>query len=118
VITCVVRYVIDPAKTADFERFAARWIELVERHGGCHRGYSGCVLRYDRTFMRPLLPATNSPPGHEDGGCIIPTATKGAPAGSVIGTIRPYGVSNGSLSRVPPAALAAAAAASASATRK
>jgi len=99
-ITCVVRYVIDPAKIEDFERFATRWIELVERHGGRHHGYflpaegasdaalalfsfdslaayeqyrsrfgtdpdfidadrirdeSSCVLRYDRTFMRPLL---------------------------------------------------------------
>jgi NIPSNAP len=102
VITCVVDYVIDPAKIADFERFARRWMELVDRHGGTHHGYflpgegasdralalfsfaslaayeqyrsrfgsdpdfveadsirddSGCVLRYDRTFMRPLLPA-------------------------------------------------------------
>ncbi|GAA4471286.1 NIPSNAP family protein [Phytohabitans houttuyneae] len=101
VITCVVEYVIDPAKTADFERFARRWMELVDRHGGTHHGYflpsegasdkalalfsfpslaayevyrtrfgvdpdfvaadriredSGCVLRYERTFMRPLLP--------------------------------------------------------------
>ncbi|WP_173063018.1 NIPSNAP family protein [Phytohabitans houttuyneae] len=100
-ITCVVEYVIDPAKTADFERFARRWMELVDRHGGTHHGYflpsegasdkalalfsfpslaayevyrtrfgvdpdfvaadriredSGCVLRYERTFMRPLLP--------------------------------------------------------------
>jgi hypothetical protein len=101
VITCVVDYVIDPAKTADFERFATRWMELVNQHGGTHHGYflpaegasdralalfsfqslgayeeyrsyfgsdpefieadrirdeSGCVVRYDRTFMRPLLP--------------------------------------------------------------
>jgi hypothetical protein len=101
VITCVVHYVIDPAKIQDFERFARRWLELVDRHGGTHHGYflpgegasdvaialfsfpslaayeeyrtlfgvdpdfieadrirdeSGCVLRYDRTFMRPLLP--------------------------------------------------------------
>jgi hypothetical protein len=101
VITCVVDYVIDPAKTADFERFAQRWMKLVEQHGGTHHGYflpaegasdralalfsfpslasyeqyrtpfgvdpdfvdadrirddSGCVLRYDRSFMRPLLP--------------------------------------------------------------
>ena len=100
-ITCVVHYVIDPAKTADFERFASRWMDLVQRHGGIHHGYflpaegasdkalalfsfsslaayeqyrglfgvhpdfvaadrirdeSGCVLRYERTFMRPLLP--------------------------------------------------------------
>ncbi len=100
-ITCVVDYVIDPAKIAQFEEFAQRWIELVNRHGGTHHGYflpsegssdkalalfsfpslaayeeyrqlfgvdpdfiaadkirdeSGCVLRYDRSFMRPMLP--------------------------------------------------------------
>jgi hypothetical protein len=101
VITCVVEYVIDPAKIEDFERFARAWMELVDRHGGRHHGYylpaegasdlalalfsfdslaayeqyrgrfgsdpefveadrirdeSGCVLRYRRSFMRPLLP--------------------------------------------------------------
>ncbi|MEQ0561674.1 NIPSNAP family protein [Amycolatopsis sp. NEAU-NG30] len=100
-ITCVVDYVIDPAKLADFERFAAAWMRLVQREGGIHHGYflpaegasdearalfsfeslaayeryrelfgvdpdfieadkirdeSGCVVRYRRTFMRPLLP--------------------------------------------------------------
>ena len=100
-ITCVVEYVIDPAKIDAFESFARRWIELVDAHGGRHHGYflpaegasdkalalfsfpslaayeqyrelfgkdpdfvaadriredSGCVLRYERTFMRPLLP--------------------------------------------------------------
>jgi hypothetical protein len=101
VITCVVEYVIDAAKVAEFERFARAWMTLVDRHGGRHHGYflpgegasdralalftfpslaayeqyrtlfgvhpdfvaadrirdrSGCVLRYERTFMRPLLP--------------------------------------------------------------
>jgi hypothetical protein len=101
-ITCVVDYVIDPVKIADFERFAQEWMRLVDAHGGTHHGYflpgegasdralalfsfasladyeqyrarfgvdpdfiaadrirdeSGCVLRYDRSFMRPLLPA-------------------------------------------------------------
>ncbi|WP_069165801.1 NIPSNAP family protein [Nocardia altamirensis] len=105
-ITCVVEYVIDPAKIDSFERFARRWMELVDRHGGTHHGYflpsegasdkamalfsfpslaayeqyrtrfgedpdfiaadrirdeSGCVLRYDRTFMRPLLPDQAAP---------------------------------------------------------
>jgi hypothetical protein len=100
-ITCVVDYVIDPAKTQPFEQFARRWMALVAKHGGVHHGYflpaegasdralalfsfdslaayeqyrqrfgvdpefvaadrirdeSGCVLRYERTFMRPLLP--------------------------------------------------------------
>ena len=98
-ITCVVDYVIDPSKIEAFERFARRWMELVEREGGTHHGYflpsegssdralclfsfpslaayeqyrtlfgvdpdfvaadrirdeSGCVIRYDRSFMRPL----------------------------------------------------------------
>nr|WP_225954820.1 NIPSNAP family protein [Kibdelosporangium phytohabitans] len=101
VITCVVEYVIDPAKIDAFERFGRRWMDLVDLHGGIHHGYflpaegasdkafalfsfpslaayedyrrlfgvdadfiqadrirdeSGCVLRYERTFMRPLLP--------------------------------------------------------------
>ena len=101
-ITCHVRYEIDAAKTADFERFAVRWMELVDQHGGTHHGYflpaegasdiayalfsfaslsayedyrarfgtdpdfidadriwdeSGCVRRYERTFLRPLMPA-------------------------------------------------------------
>jgi NIPSNAP protein len=99
-ITCVVDYVIDIRKIAEFERFARRWIELVNKHGGTHHGYflpsegasdralalfsfssfaayeeyrsrfghdpefieadrirdaSDCVIRYDRSFMRPLL---------------------------------------------------------------
>jgi hypothetical protein len=101
VITCVIEYTIDPTQTDAFERFARRWLDLVNRHGGRHHGYflpaegasdralalfsfpslaayeiyrrrfgedpdfiaadrirdeSGCVLRYERTFMRPLLP--------------------------------------------------------------
>jgi hypothetical protein len=101
VITCVVEYVVDPAKIDAFEQFAHRWMDLVDRHGGVHHGYflpaegasdkalalfsfpslaayeqyrtrfgsdpeflaadrirdeSGCVLRHERTFMRPLLP--------------------------------------------------------------
>lgn len=100
-ITCVIDYVIDPAKIDAFERFGQCWIELVNRHGGTHHGYflpgegasdralalfsfpslaayeqyralfgedpdflaadrirdeSGCVVRYDRSFMRPMLP--------------------------------------------------------------
>ncbi len=99
-ITCVVDYVIDPKKIESFEKFARRWIDLVNRYGGRHHGYflpaegasdralalfsfpsladyekyrsnfgvneefvaadrirdeSGCVVRYDRSFLRPLL---------------------------------------------------------------
>jgi len=90
-ITCVVDYVIDATKIDAFERFARRWMELVNlpaegasdkalallsfpslaayeqyraRFGSDPdfvaadriRDESGCVLRYERTFMRPLLP--------------------------------------------------------------
>ena len=99
-VTCHLRYEIDPAETAAFERFAKRWIALVERAGGQHHGYflpsegasdvayalftfpslaayetyregfgtdpdflaadrireeSGCIVRYERSFLRPLL---------------------------------------------------------------
>ena len=99
-ITCVVDYVIDSKQIEAFEKFAKRWIDLVNRYGGRHHGYflpsegasdralalfsfpsladyekyrrhfevnqefidadrirdeSGCVLRYERSFMRPLL---------------------------------------------------------------
>ena len=104
-ITSHVRYEIDPAEIEAFERFARRWMELVDRHGGTHHGYflpsegasdiayalfsfpslaeyeryrerfgvdpefveadrirdeSGCVRRYERTFLRPLLPSSPS----------------------------------------------------------
>ena len=99
-VTCHLRYEIDPSRIDAFERFAKRWIALVERSGGEHHGYflpsegasdiayalftfpslaayeeyrtnfgvdpdfieidrfrdeSGCVTRYDRSFMRPVL---------------------------------------------------------------
>ncbi|MCV6587582.1 MAG: NIPSNAP family protein [Marinobacterium sp.] len=38
-ITCHVRYVIDPNKVDAFERYAKMWIPLVERFGGSHHGY-------------------------------------------------------------------------------
>jgi hypothetical protein len=39
VITCYLRYVIDPYKVEDFERYARMVIPLVERCGGQHHGY-------------------------------------------------------------------------------
>ena len=99
-ITCHIRYEIDPDQIDAFERSGRRWIELVNRSGGTHHGYflpaegasdvayalftfpslaayeeyrqgvghdpdfiaadrireeSGCVLRYERTFLRPVL---------------------------------------------------------------
>ena len=99
-ITCVVDYVVNTRKLAEFEKFAKRWIELVNAHGGTHHGYflpsegandralalfsfpsfaayeqyrtlfgkhpdfieadrfrdeTDCVVRYDRSFMRPVF---------------------------------------------------------------
>lgn len=38
-ITCVLRYQIEPQKISAFEDYAIRWISLVERFGGTHHGY-------------------------------------------------------------------------------
>ena len=38
-ITCHLRYVLDPYKVADFEAYAHTWIPLVTRMGGTHHGY-------------------------------------------------------------------------------
>jgi hypothetical protein len=38
-ITCFLRYVIDPYKVAEFEAYARMWIPLVNRFGGTHHGY-------------------------------------------------------------------------------
>lgn len=38
-VTCYLRYVIDPYKLAEFERYGKMWIPLVEKHGGRHHGY-------------------------------------------------------------------------------
>jgi hypothetical protein len=99
-ITCSLRYVIDPYKVEDFEQYAKLWIPLVNRLGGTHHGYflphegandialalfsfpslaeyeayrkammtdpecqaafayaeeTRCILRYERSFMRPVF---------------------------------------------------------------
>jgi len=38
-ITCFLRYAIDPDKLADFEQYARTWMNLIERFGGTHHGY-------------------------------------------------------------------------------
>ncbi|WP_369921147.1 NIPSNAP family protein [Marinomonas polaris] len=38
-ITCYVRYVIDPKKVKEFEEYARMWIPLVEKFGDQHNGY-------------------------------------------------------------------------------
>ncbi|PTQ69009.1 NIPSNAP family protein [Pseudomonas sp. GV071] len=38
-VTCYLRYVLDPNKLKEFERYGKLWIPLVERFGGQHHGY-------------------------------------------------------------------------------
>ena len=38
-VTCHLKYTIDPFQLAVFEDYAKRWIKLVNRFGGQHHGY-------------------------------------------------------------------------------
>jgi hypothetical protein len=38
-VTCYLRYVIDPSKLKEFEHYGKLWIPLVEKFGGKHHGY-------------------------------------------------------------------------------
>ncbi|TDO95977.1 NIPSNAP family protein [Marinomonas balearica] len=38
-ITCYVKYIVDPYKLDEFETYAKLWIPLVNKFGGHHSGY-------------------------------------------------------------------------------
>jgi hypothetical protein len=38
-VTCYIRYIVDPEKLAEFEHYGKLWIQLVEKFGGKHHGY-------------------------------------------------------------------------------
>lgn len=38
-ITCYLRYTVDPYKLKEFEHYAKLWIPLVDKFGGTHHGY-------------------------------------------------------------------------------
>lgn len=38
-VTCYLRYIIDPYKLKEFEHYGKLWIPLVEKFGGQHHGY-------------------------------------------------------------------------------
>ena len=38
-VTCYLRYIIDPFKLKEFENYGKIWIPLVEKFGGTHHGY-------------------------------------------------------------------------------
>lgn len=37
-ITCTLRYLIDPYKLKEFEQYARQWIPLIRKYGGQHHG--------------------------------------------------------------------------------
>jgi hypothetical protein len=37
--TCLIRYGLDPAKTAEFAHYGRLWLKLIEKFGGTHRGH-------------------------------------------------------------------------------
>jgi len=38
-VTCYLRYTVDPKKLREFEHYGKLWIPLVEKFGGTHHGY-------------------------------------------------------------------------------
>ena len=38
-ITCFIRYTVNPEKLDDFELYARTWMRLIEQYGGTHHGY-------------------------------------------------------------------------------
>ena len=38
-VTCFLKYQIDPNKLSEFEQYGKRWIDLVNELGGDHHGY-------------------------------------------------------------------------------
>ncbi len=38
-VTCHLKYIIDPFQTDTFEIYGKKWIEIVNRFGGNHHGY-------------------------------------------------------------------------------
>jgi hypothetical protein len=38
-ITCYLRYEVNPDKLAEFEAYGRMWLELLPRFGGIHHGY-------------------------------------------------------------------------------
>lgn len=38
-ITCFIRYTLNPEAAPAFERYARTWMRLIEKYGGTHHGY-------------------------------------------------------------------------------
>jgi NIPSNAP len=64
IVTCFIRYEVDPEKLDEFEEYARAWIPLIEKYGGTHHGYFMPGRSTDKfpdpTFSFPGL-GTNGP---------------------------------------------------------
>jgi hypothetical protein len=38
-VTCFIKYIIDPNQVSEFELYGKKWIDLVNEMGGIHHGY-------------------------------------------------------------------------------
>lgn len=38
-VTCYLRYILNPARLKEFEHYGKLWIPLLEKFGGTHHGY-------------------------------------------------------------------------------
>jgi hypothetical protein len=55
-ITCYLRYIIDPDRVSDFEAYGQMWIPLVEKFGGQHHGY---FLFHEGAINNSQLPSVH-----------------------------------------------------------
>ena len=73
-ITCHVRYEIDPEQLSEFERFARRWMELVDLHGGAIDVRS--AIGQGTTFTISLPPAPSAAFGGRSPGSAPPLSQR------------------------------------------
>jgi hypothetical protein len=67
-ITCYLRYVVDPDKLEEFEAYARMWIPLVNKFGGTHHGIffpmkAPITSRSRCSAFRLWRPTKNTEPG-------------------------------------------------------
>jgi hypothetical protein len=60
VVTCVIRYRVEPGKLAEFREYAHAWIGLIRKYGGTHHGYF--LPATDKEYSGPKLQLSRS--GH------------------------------------------------------
>ncbi len=68
-VTCFIRYRVEPDKLDEFREYARSWISLIRKYGGTHHGYFVPGTDGDN-----LPNAAFSFPGLDDEGCKAATA--------------------------------------------